>query len=378
MKICINTAIQRFGGAVQVALSFINECKNFTAHEFVVWVGPGLKKSIDTSIFPENFQFRFFDFGVVSFQKTIEINKALQQQEKLDKPDVIISTSGPSYFHSLAPQILGYNLPLYLYPESPYVSQLFVYKRMRLAVKKKMHHYFFKRDAIAFVAQTEDVNQRVRKQLKTSNVFTVTNTASSLYQGWKKYPALLPPKKEGVFRFVTVSAYYAHKDLEIIPKILEELSAREVDNVEFVLTLNPAEFQTHISAHKNIHNVGPVLPEACPSLYDECDAMFLPTLAECFSASYPEAMIMEKPIVTTDLGFAKSICGEAALYYKAMDPKAAADAVVRLSTDTSLQRDLIARGKEQLKSFDTPRSRAEKYLRICQAAVDNQLDNLEL
>jgi len=378
VKVCINTAGQRFGGAVQVALSFINECKNFTAHEFVVWVGPGLKKSIDTSIFPENFQFRFFDFGVVSFQKTIEINKALQQQEKLDKPDVIISTSGPSYFHSLAPQILGYNLPLYLYPESPYVSQLSVYKRMRLAVKKKMHHYFFKRDAVAYVTQTEDVNQRVRKQLGTSNVFTVTNTASNLYQEWKKYPALLPPKKEGIYRFVTVSAYYPHKDLEIIPKILEELSSREVRNVEFVLTLKAAEFQTHISAHKNIHNVGPVLPEACPSLYDECDAMFLPTLAECFSASYPEAMTMEKPIVTTDLGFAKSICGEAALYYKAMDPKAAADAIVRLITDNSLQRDLIARGKEQLKSFDTPRSRAEKYLRICQAAVDNQLDKLEL
>src|SRR5690606_33399482 len=123
-----------------------------------------------------NFQFRFFDFGVVSFQKTFEVNKALQQQEKLDKPDVIISTSGPSYFHSEAPQILGYNLPLYLYPESPYVEQLSFYKQMRIAVKKRMHHYFFKRDAIAFVAQTEDVNQRLRKQLKTRHVFTVTNT----------------------------------------------------------------------------------------------------------------------------------------------------------------------------------------------------------
>ena len=53
-----------------------------------------------------------------------------------------------------------------------------------------------------------------------------------------------------------------------------------------------------------IINVGPIKSAECPSLYSECDIMFFSTLLECFSASYAEAMIMKKPIITTDMGFA--------------------------------------------------------------------------
>src|SRR5690606_10275866 len=120
-----------------------------------------------------------------------------------------------------------------------------------------------------------------------------------------------------------------------------------------------------IGYHPRIHNVGPVRPEECPALYQECDGLFLPTLAECFSASYPEAMKMEKPIVTTDLGFAKSICGTAALYFEPMDAIAAAEQIKKLISSPYLQDRLIKQGKQELKKFDTPRSRAEKYLQLC-------------
>lgn len=49
--------------------------------------------------------------------------------------------------------------------------------------------------------------------------------------------------------------------------------------------------------------------------------MFLPTLLECFSASYPEAGFMKVPIFTSDLSFAKTICGEGAFYFNPMDCK---------------------------------------------------------
>jgi len=77
-------------------------------------------------------------------------------------------------------------------------------------------------------------------------------------------------------------------------------------------------------------------------------------------------MSMEKPIVTTDLGFARSICGEAALFYEAKNARAAAEQIERLIHDQALQKDLITKGKEQLKAFDTPRERAEKYLALCE------------
>jgi len=374
MRLVINTSHQRFGGAIQVALSFITECKNFPEHEYHVWIGHGVGKSLIKEDFPTNFYFYDFDFGAINFKKIREIQNTLSVLELKINPEVIISTTGPTYFHSKAPQIIGFNLPLYIYPESPYIQKMSWKAKLKLALKRKVHFHYFKRDATAYVTQTDDVNQRIRKVLHTDQVFTVTNTASNYYKNWKTYPNLLPEKKAKVFRFICISSYYPHKNLELIPRVLEILEQKEITNVEFVVTLKENDFKTNIGQHKQIHNIGPVSPEACPSLYNECDALFLPTLAECFSASYPEAMMMEKPIITTNLGFAKSICGNAALYFKSKDATSAASCIIQLLEDENLHNQLIQEGKEQLNKFDAPKTRARKYLELCELyKISNRL-----
>ncbi|WP_194778188.1 glycosyltransferase family 4 protein [Pararhodonellum marinum] len=369
MKIIINTAHQRFGGAVQVALSFINECKEISGIEFHVWVGPGVGKSLNQNDFPSNFFFYEFDFGPIGFKNISSIQGQLEKLEKKIQPDVIMVTSGPSYFHSHAPQIIGFNLPLYIYPESPFVKRMSLIRRAKLWLKRKIHFRFFKRDAVAYVVQTEDVNQRVKKALNTDKVYTVTNTCSSFFLHPKPFSRKLPPKKEFEFRLLTVSAYYPHKDLEIIPFVLKELQKRGFQNFQFVLTLKDEDFERHIGSQNGIINVGPIPPEECPSLYQECDIMFLPTLAECFSASYPEAMAMGKPIITTDLGFARSICGDAACYYKPQDYKSAANKIIDLAENKEFWNLLVENGKIQLSKFDTPNERALKYIEICKSYV---------
>ena len=97
MRLMINTAHQRFGGAVQVALSFINECRDFPEHEYFVMLGPGLQKLVNQEEFPENFHFESFDFGPINLRKSFAINKAMQAMEAKYKPEVIISTTGPGY-----------------------------------------------------------------------------------------------------------------------------------------------------------------------------------------------------------------------------------------------------------------------------------------
>lgn len=366
MKLLINTAHQRFGGAIQVALSFIYECRNFPEHEYHVWLGPGVGKALDKQDFPSNFFFYNFDFGVIDFAAIKKIQETLAPVERQIKPDVVISTSGPTYFHSRAPQIIGFNLPLYLYPESPFIRNLPWQKRLKLWIKKQVHFFYLKRDATAYVTQTDDVNQRVRKALSTENVYTVTNTYNGFYTQRIAYPKRLKKKKAGEKRLLTVSSYYPHKDLEIIPKIAEELKHRGIENVHFILTLKEQDFSEHIGYFPEITNVGPVPPQECPSLYAECDVMFLPTLAECFSASYPEAMAMGLPIITTDLGFAKSICGNAALYFKARQATSAADVIEKLVKNPALYQELVINGKERLKAFDTAEQRTRKYLGLCQ------------
>jgi glycosyltransferase involved in cell wall biosynthesis len=154
--------------------------------------------------------------------------------------------------------------------------------------------------------------------------------------------------------------------------VIEELKNRGKGKFKFILTIDSENFRRIFNGvcEEHVTNIGPVKPEECPSLYNECDVMFLPTLAECFSASYPEAMVMKKPIITTDLGFARNICQEAALYFKPTDPVSAADAIVRLIENQQLVNKLIINGLSRVKEFDDALERARKILNICQKLAE--------
>jgi hypothetical protein len=73
---------------------------------------------------------------------------------------------------------------------------------------------------------------------------------------------------------------------------------------------------------------------------------------------------MEKPILTSNLSFAKGICKNAAAYFNPMDAENIADVIYELAIDKNKQIELINKGKEQLKTFDSSKQRAEKYLKI--------------
>jgi glycosyltransferase involved in cell wall biosynthesis len=367
MKLLINTAAMRFGGAVQVALSFINECKSFTHHEYHILLGKGVGKSLKKADFPPNFYFYDYNPGPISLWMIPSMAKQLSKYEEEIKPDCVVTTSGPSYWHTKAPHLIGYNLPLYIYTESPYLKILTFKSKLRMFVKRKLHFWYFRRDASAYIVQTDDVNKRVRKALGSEKVYTVSNTHNGFYGSPKQFANKLPFKIKGEIRFLTLTSYYSHKNLEIIPLLSDELKKRSIHNIKFVLTIDDQSYEKIFGKNylNDVVTLGAVKPEECPSLYQECDIMFLPTLAECFSASYPEAMVMKKPIITTDLGFARDICGNAAVYYEPMNPVAAADAIEKLINDKALQERLIENGLKRVTHFDTAKGRAKKILEIC-------------
>lgn len=73
---------------------------------------------------------------------------------------------------------------------------------------------------------------------------------------------------------------------------------------------------------------------------------------------------MERPIVTTDLSFARDICGDAALYYSPMSAADAADTIVRLAHTPELRSSLIEKGKRRLRHFLTPSRKHERLLQL--------------
>ena len=172
-------------------------------------------------------------------------------------------------------------------------------------------------------------------------------------------------KKKDFFLFVGNGL--PHKNIKIINKIIPLLNNI---NIKFILTIDENSYNTLFpDKPEQVINLGPVSHKSCPSLYDQCDIMFLPTLLEVFSASYPEAMKMQKPILTSNYSFAKDVCRDAAIYFNPLEPKDIAEKIKKIFSNKVLYQELIERGKKRLKEFETARTRAEKYITLCEKIV---------
>lgn len=373
MRILINTATTNKGGGIQVAVSFIEECKEFYEHEYFVVLGENISKLIHKDSFTENFTFYEAPFRpatkVFSWSSH---NFFLKTIEKQWKPDVVFTTTGPSYWRPKVKHVMGYNLPHYIYVDSPYFQIIPLKRKLWWKLMKVYAKYILIRDADALVVQTDDLKERVKKLLSKKNVFTVSNTISEHYLSPKKVAKKLPVKSKNQFRLLTLSAWYPHKNLSIIPKVLDVLIKRGYTNIVFVVTLpkkDEAKLHLFDKYEEQLVNIGPVKVEEGASLYKECDAMFLPTLLECFSASYAEAMKLRKPIITSDMGFAHTVCKDAALYVNPMDENDIATKIIELSTSQKLQENLMNKGVERLQMFGSSQDRAKRYIEICQSLV---------
>ena len=370
MKILVNTASSYKGGGIQVTKSYLEEFRKFAENEYYVILSKSLKETIDITDFPNNFEFFEAPFRpatkIFSFESH---NSFLKEIEENWKPDIVFSTGGPSYWRPKVKHIMGFTIPHYVYPESPYFKLIGLKSKWLWEARKTLAKFYFKRDADIIICQTDDVTERVKKLLDKDQVFTISNTMNNYYKQPIQFANKLPEKTKNEFRLLTLSSWYPHKNLGIIPKVLEELALRGYINILFIVTLPKEDFNKLGYTKSNLVNVGLVKIEEGASLYKECDVMFLPTLLECFSASYAEAMAMHKPILTSNLGFAHTVCGDAALYFDPCNAEDIASKVIRVYEDAELKTDLIMKGNRQLNNFGTSKNRAKRILEICETVV---------
>lgn len=365
-------ATQFKGGSLQVAISLIKEFVKFPENEYYIVVSREVKKQLAGLEFPSNFH--FYDLNYPSKIKVVNWilhGPFFAKIEKEAHADCTICTSGPLYWKPKSPLLIGYNLPHLIYPESPYFNRIPLWKKLRWHLRWFIHKHRYHKEASAIFVQTDDVNERLRKVLHFGKVYTISNTYNNAYDNPQKFPEKLTERTEGEFRLLTLSAFYMHKNFEIIPKVIERLKRKGEINIKFVVTL-PDNLYEQIFGKDNkdtIVNVGFVPTIEGPSLYNECDAMFLPTLLECFSASYAEAMVMRKPILTSDLGFAHTICKEAAIYFDPDNAEEIAEKIIELRHDITLQNTMKEKGVAQLSQFGTAEDRAKRILELCKQMI---------
>lgn len=366
MVIVINTTIIMGGGGLQVASSFLNELKEFGRDEYHIFLSMAVVSIIDQNEFPNNFVFYEFKNSPAHFKNRLSVTKKLDQLIKKIQPEFVFSVFGPTYWKPKTTHIMGFAIPHIIYSNYNFVKKLNLLSKLEFKYKE----FELKRNADHYITESEDASNQLRKILNNikQKVYTVGNTHGSHF---KNINIIDGNRFSDKFSLVTISANHPHKNLNIIKGVIDELLNFNIEFL-FILTIKQEDYKVQFMEYdKYIINLGPVKPAECPDIYNKVDTMFLPTLLEVFSASYPEAMKMKKPILTSYLGFARSICKDAALYFDPNNPKDIADKIFELYQNKNLQKELIEKGNERLKSFPTARQRAEKYIEICKN-INNQ------
>lgn len=158
-------------------------------------------------------------------------------------------------------------------------------------------------------------------------VLVLPNASIALPQEIRKWD--IPHRKGSEFRLLVFTRYYPHKNLEILFEVVDLLFQRNDHTFRFITTLQENQgtgarrFLKKIRKEPYKHyfiNVGYVAPEHIQSLYEVCDALLLPTLLESYSSTYADALKFGKFILTSDLKFAKEVCGDTAYYFDPHSP----------------------------------------------------------
>jgi glycosyltransferase involved in cell wall biosynthesis len=371
LNLIINASTLSATGVTQVAVSFIYECIKFTDNIYHVFMSRTVDSQIDKKDFPGNFYFYLFESHPFYELKGIRIRSRLRRLEKNIKPDCVFSVFGPSCWTPKVPHLMGYAQPYYVYPESPLFGLLNIKEKIQIYLVKVVYKYFLKKNGKYFVCETKDVSKRLADFLgiSSANIFTVTNTVNGVFmKDAYRDIHILPKRQDNEFRFLSLCSFMRHKNLTILNLVIPLLKRKSKKTIRFVLTVDRDTLKSKLTADAMdlIINIGRIDIKLCPQLYKECDALFLPTLMECFSANYPESMYMEKPILTSYLPFATTSCNDAALYFDPLDPDDICEKIMEIVENKTLYNSLVEKGKNVLKTFDTAEERAAKYLEICE------------
>ena len=238
------------------------------------------------------------------------------------------------------------------------------------------------RRPVVTIAQTPVAKEALERLYRLPNVAIVPNAVSldNLDTTGEKRFALPAGRK-----LLYLTYYYPHKNLEILIDVAVRI--RELGrDYRIILTIaanqhkNAARLLQEIRDRDLVEiivNVGPVAMADVPSLYRSCDGLLMPTLLESFSGTYVEAMFHGIPIFTSDLDFAKGVCGDAACYFDPHDPH---DIMSKLDTvfdDPRRVATLVRAGERALSSLPDWPHAFERYQEIIGTELERGADDVD-
>ena len=378
MKVLIDASICSKGGGVQVALSLINNIIVDPDFEVIFVSSPQIDNQLSDEI-RSKIKYYYAERNESTLGKWAQ-GKRLAEIEKKHKPDLVFVVFGPSYWRPKSKTLQGFALPLMVYPE----TRDRVYKKQKITYfyQKILNGYkaqLMKRNADYIVVETQAFKDRVHDFLNfnKNDIFVIENSFNSNFLNQK-----LEKKHDNFLNFFVPTAYYPHKNLEILVDVAAELAIQKQTNIKFNFLIDeqsgPWLKIISMAKGKNVetffNTYGPVKNTEMANLYAKTDFVLLPTVAEASTAVYPESFISKKVLLTSNVDFAVELCGKSAVYFDPYNAKDIAEKIVLVTTNPILQQELIEHGLKQVKaSYLTPESKWLKQKDLLKKLINESL-----
>jgi glycosyltransferase involved in cell wall biosynthesis len=367
-RILVNATTCKKGGSLQMTTMFLRQALH-SPEEFQ-W-----SFAVSAQVYGElaRFENRLPDFDVFedSPARDLASRRRLREVEQKHRPDLVFTVAGPAYVEFRARHVLVCAEPWVTHAGlTAFRSLRFPDEWLRVALLTRYKTAWF-RKATAWIVQTETARQGFIERVGVSaeRCYVIPATCDPQYRS--ETTAISFPSTQDKLRLLCFTAYYKHKNLGLIPYVARRLE-RLLNGrpFEFVLTLPPehrswrslALRAQRLGVRDRLVTLGPIPVTDGPALYRSCHICFLPSVLEMFTATYPEAMAMGMPIVTSDLDFARDICRDAAQYFAPRNADEAADRVLQLINDRSLWESLVNRGYTRLAELPTAEEQYQRDL----------------
>lgn len=305
------------------------------------------------------------------------INKAFKSLKKtrqvLDfesdfNPDYVYTMAGPTYIRFKSYHVMGIS--------DPYIThaKCKVFKKNRslsqaisFFIKSVVKGFISRYSADHFIFQTESSRAGFVKRylLSGDSTCVVPNAIGESFPSQRPLSVLgggLP------YRVVCPSAYYPHKNLEILFEVASKLSAEGCRKFKFFLTIPEERFfelqKNWPGSQKCVFNLGPYSYANVEDIYSSSDIVVLPSLLETFSTTYIEAISMGKPLIVSDESFARDICGTYPYYFDSLSVQGLCNALLNIDESFKSSKDREEERLRILSKYGTQRERYKKLVDV--------------
>lgn len=347
MKVMIDCVPLTVGGGVQVAISLLVGLQAQSAVAWTAVMASALRAALPSQLAN--------DSRIIYVNRSSPLDSAwlpafLGWLERKLAPDLVFTVFGPPFFRARAPHLVGFARPHLIYERDADMPRESVADRLG----NHMRRILFRR-ADHIVVETASAKSRFahRVGFDRERISVIPNGPSPLLRPIaEECPAPNRP-----FTILIPSAYYWHKNLEIVPSVAAAMRRRKPDlDFVFHFTLPETSGPWHkikadaerLGVGRNVATLGVVKLTDLAGAYHDASAVYLPTLREVSTAVYPESFLFRRPLVTTDMDFARELCGDAAAFVRPRDAGDASCKLVELATCPDKASALVDAGARQL------------------------------